>query len=252
MTEASGSARNAETVIQAYIARQPRLTWRRKALRGLLRRVGLTLLCRVEVEGLENIPDSGPTILMMGHISAIDPVVCMAVVTPRFVIPMTKVEGTKDRVLRFFIWWWGAYTVNRSEVDRSALLTSIELIRSGGLILIAPEGTRNPAGLQEAKDGLAYVATKANAVIVPTAISGAADFKQRWKRGRRAYARVTFGQPFRFDTQGRTRIPRDELSAMTREAMFQLALTQPDPSLRGVYSDLSQATTDHLIFVSPR
>ena len=47
------------------------------------------------------------------------------------------------------------------------------------------------------------------------------------------------------------RIRRPELEIMTREAMYQLALAQTDLSLRGVYSDVSQATTDTLEFVTP-
>lgn len=238
------------SAIENYIARQPRLAWRRRLLRGLLRTVGFSLLCRVEVRGLENIPRTGPTILMMNHISAIDPIVTMALVTHRFVIPMTKIENARTPVLGFFVRWWGAYTVNRDEVDRAALLSSIALLHDGQVILIAPEGTRTPDGLIAAKDGLAYIAAKADAVIVPTAVYGATDYLHRWKRLRRAFAGVAFGTPFKLRTDGRSRIPRDELARMTQEAMYQLALTLPDPALRGVYSDLEQATTDHLHFVT--
>lgn len=236
-------------LVQDYIDRQRRYIWRRRLLRGLIRGVGFTLLCKVDVSGLENIPGDGPAILMMNHISAIDPVVCLGAVTNRFVIPMTKIENVRNPLSGMLVWAWGAYTVNRDEVDRAALLNSIALLKSGQMILIAPEGTRHPEGLAEARDGLAYIATKADAAIVPAAVSGAVDFKQRWKRLRRAYARVTFGRAFRFKTGGRSRIPRDELRLMTQEAMYQLALTQPDPGLRGLYSDLSKASTQHLEFV---
>lgn len=240
----------AQLSVEDYIARQPRMAWRRQLLRGLLRTVGFSLLCKVDARGIENIPRSGPTILMMNHISAIDPIVTMAVVTHRYVIPMTKIENARSPVLGFFVRWWGAYTVNRDEVDRSALMNSIELLKSGQLILIAPEGTRNPHGLSEAKDGLAYIATKADAVIVPTAVHGAVGFKTRWQHFQRAFAGITFGRPFRFRTDGRTRIPRDELRLMTQEAMYQLALTLPDPTLRGAYSDTALATTDHIHFIT--
>lgn len=240
---------SATDAIQEYVNNQERYTWRRNILRGLIRTVGFTLLCKVDMDGLENIPDSGPTILMMSHISAIDPIVCLGVVTNRFVIPMTKIENARTPVLGWMVRWWGAYTVDRDQVDRAALMNSIELVKSGQLILIAPEGTRSRAGLREPKDGLAYIATKANAVIVPAAISGAVDWLDRWKRLRRAYARVSFGRPFRFKTEGRSRIPREELSTMMRESMYQLAAALPDESLRGVYSDLSKLTTDTLEFV---
>jgi 1-acyl-sn-glycerol-3-phosphate acyltransferase len=235
--------------IQEYVTRQERYRWRRAFLRGLIRTVGFHLLCKTEVIGSENIPADGPTILMMGHISAIDPVLCLGAVTSRYVIPMTKIENARNPLFGLLVKAWGAYTVRRGEFDRAALTNSIELLKSGQIILIAPEGTRHPEGLQQPRDGMAYIATKADAVIVPAALSDAVDFSKRWKRLRRAQARVTFGQPFRFRTGGRARVPRLELAQMMQEAMYQLALAQPDPSLRGVYGDLSRATTDHLEFI---
>lgn len=234
--------------VHDYVARQPQLAWRRQLLRGLIRTVGFGLLVRVDVEGLANIPDSGPCILMMNHISALDPVLCMGVVTHRFVIPMTKIENVQHPILGPFVRWWGAYSVNRDEVDRKALLNSIELVKSGQLILIAPEGTRHPEGLSRPKDGLTYVATKANAVIVPAAISNAVGWLGELKKGHRPQVQVNFGRPFRFNVTG-DRVPRETLSAMTEEAMYQLALTVADPALRGVYSAVEKATTEHLAFV---
>jgi len=235
--------------IEQYIAMQDRISWRRALLRGLIRSVGFNLLCKVEVTGKEHLPADGPTIIMMNHISAIDPIVCMGVIRPRYVIPMTKVENTHNPLLRFMVWWWGAYTVDRDTVDRSALNNSIDLLKSGQMILIAPEGTRHPEGLAEAKDGLAYVAVKAGATVLPTALTGTQDFTARWKRGRRAYARVTFGRPFRFNATPTDRLNKPHRQQMTREAMYQLALAQPDPNLRGVFSDVETATTDTLTFV---
>lgn len=238
-----------ELSVAEYVARQPRYSGRRRFLRWLIRTVGFGLLARTTISGAEHIPDDGPCILMMNHISLIDPAICLGAVTNRFVIPMTKVENARNPVFGLLVRMWGAYTVDRDAVDRRALINSIELLKSGQMILIAPEGTRHPEGLARPKDGLTYVAVRANAVIVPAALSDSADYLQRWKRLRPARVRLTFGRPFRFRAQGRSRIPRDELARMTEEAMYQLALTQPDPSLRGVYADVSQATTDMLEFV---
>jgi len=235
--------------VQHYVAQQPRLAWRRRALRAFIRTLGFKVLWKVEVTGAENIPDSGPAIIMMNHISALDPILCMGAVTNRFVIPMTKIENVQNPLFGLFVWWWGSYTVNRSEVDRKALVNSIELVKSGQMILIAPEGHRHPEGLAEAKDGLAYVATKANAVIIPTGISGAVGWKAKMLRLGRPQINVNFGRPFRLKTNGRERIPRDELTAMSHEAMYQLALAVKDETRRGFYSDLSKVTTQHLEFV---
>lgn len=239
----------APTDVQEFVARQPRYTWRRKILRGVIRILGFRVLWNVEVTGLENIPPDGPSIIMMNHISLIDPVLVMGAVTHRFVVPMTKIENMQNPLIGPFVRWWGAYPVKRGEVDRKALTNSIELIKSGQLILIAPEGHRHPEGLAEAKDGLSFVATKANAVIIPTGISGAIPWKDKLKRLQRPRINVNFGRPFRFKTYGEARLPREVLSAMSHEAMYQLALAIRDETRRGLYSDLSRATTKHLEFV---
>jgi len=235
--------------VQHYIAQQPRLVWRRRALRAFIRALGFRVLWRVEVTGAENIPDSGATIIMMNHISALDPILCMGAVTNRFVVPMTKIENAQNWFFGFFVWWWGSYTINRNEIDRKALVNSIELVKNGQMILIAPEGTRHPEGLAEAKGGLAYVATKAGAVIVPTGISGAVGWKAKMLHLQRPQINVHFGRPFRFKAEG-GRVPREDLSAMSHEAMYQLALAVKDETRRGFYSDMSKATTQHLEFIS--
>jgi len=235
--------------VEEYVARQGRYAWRRRLLRGLIRFVGFRMLAKVNVVGLENVPDEGPTILMMSHVSLIDPVVCMGVVTSRYVIPMTKIENAQSPVFGVLVRAWGAYTVRRGEVDRSALMNSIELLKSGQIVLIAPEGTRNPDGLTTPKDGMTYIATKADAVIVPTAMAGGQDYLDRWKHLRRTESTVAFGKPFRFKTPPTRRIPRDVLAQMTQEAMYQLAIAQTDSTLRGMYSDVENATTEYLDFV---
>jgi 1-acyl-sn-glycerol-3-phosphate acyltransferase len=236
------------TSVQEYIAMQPRLAWRRRLLRGLIRFLA-RLLTRTEFRGVDNIPDSGGTILMMNHISLLDPILCMGAVERRFVVPMTKIENVRNPLLAPFIRMWGAYSVHRGEIDRAALTNSIELIRSGQLILIAPEGTRQRYGLSRPKEGMTYVATKADAIIVPAAISGALHWQREFFTLQRPRIIVNFGRPFKFKTQGRARIPREELAAMTDEAMYQLANAVVDDTMRGVYSDLNKATTEHIEFV---
>jgi 1-acyl-sn-glycerol-3-phosphate acyltransferase len=240
--------------VQGYVERQPRLAWRRHIMRGAIRSVLFHIACRVRVYGEENVPDAGPGIVMINHISLLDPVLCMGAVNNRFVIPMTKVENMSNPVIGPLVRWWGSYSVNRGEVDRKALANSIELVRSGQLILISPEGTRNRTGLGTPKDGLAYIATKANAVIVPAAIIGADRWEKRVFTLQRPRISVTFGRPFRFAAPAEGRIPRETLAAMTTEAMYQLALAIPQQheAMRGAYRDVENATTQHLVFVDPR
>jgi 1-acyl-sn-glycerol-3-phosphate acyltransferase len=233
--------------VQEFVAMQPKYAWRRRVMRAFIGFV-FRLLLRLEVTGLENIPASGPSLLMMNHITLLDPVLCMVAVKQRFVIPMTKVENLENPFIAPFVRWWGSYSINRGEIDRKALMNSIELLKSGQLILIAPEGHRHPEGLSQPKDGFAYIATKADAVIIPVAISGAVGWQRAFKL-QRPRIQVNFGKPFKFKLGANGRVQRDDLPAMMDEAMYQLAMTVQDETRRGVYSDLSKATTNHLEFV---
>ena len=239
-----------ELSIDDYIARQPIYDQRRRYLHPLLR-AALPSFCRLEVEGLEHVPRAGRTCLMINHVSYLDPIVVTAAIPFRHTVSLSKIENFRIPVVGWLLRQWGHYPIQRGAYDRKALMQTIALLQSGQLVLMAPEGTRHPGGLQQAKEGLAYVASKADAVIVPAAICGAENWRTRLKSLRRAYAKVVFGPPFRFRTDGRKRIPRPELAQMITEAMYQLARAIPPQYayLRGHYSDIDSATSELLDFV---
>ncbi len=242
-----------ELSIEEYLARQPDFERARRIMHPLLRAV-VPSFCKVEVAGLENVPRQGRTCLMINHVSYLDPIVVTVSIPFRQTVSLSKIENFSIPVAGWFLRRWGHYPIQRGEYDRKALMQTIALLKSGQLVLMAPEGTRHPGGMRQAKEGLAYVATKADAVIVPTAICGAEDWRRRLKRFRRAYAKVVFGKPFRFRDSGSRRVPRPELAEMTAQAMHRLALTIPDDyaHLRGFYGDIENARSDRLEFVEDR
>ncbi len=232
-----------------FATQQDRYAASRRFIRNvLLRGIAFHLLVKLDVQGLENIPTSGPTLIMINHISGVDPVVAMGIVGPRFVVPMSKVENFRIPILGQLMQWWGMFPVHRGEVDRAALQNTVDLLKAGILVLMAPEGTRQPA-LIEGKDGVTYVALKANAAIVPMGIDGTREFWRNLKHLRRTRITVKVGRAFRFKTNGREHIPRAEMAHMTQEAMYQLAMLLPE-HLRGFYSDLSRATTETIEFMN--
>ena len=239
-----------ELTIDEFIARQPWHDKRRRIMHPMLR-AAVPTFCKLEVEGLEHVPREGPTCLMINHVSYLDPIVVTAAIPFRHTISLSKIENFSLPVVGWLLRQWGHYPIQRGEYDRKALMQTIALLKSGQLTLMAPEGTRHPDGLQRAKEGMAFVATKADAVIAPAAICGAEDWRTRLKSLRRAYAKVVFGRPFRFKTGGRRRIPRDELTRMIDQAMFQLARAMPDEYayLRGYYNNIESAEDDLLEFV---
>jgi 1-acyl-sn-glycerol-3-phosphate acyltransferase len=216
---------------------------RRRFLRFLLRTVGFTLLAKLDrVEGLENIPPSGPAILMINHIAFIDPIVVLHVV-PRNIVPLAKIEVYNYPLVGLIPKLWGVIPVRREEVDRRAIQQVMEVLRAGEIVLVAPEGTRNPF-LQRAKEGIAYLASRTGSPIIPVAIEGtpgfpALRFTQPWKG---PGAKIRFGRPFRYRAEFRHASHAD-LPMMTDEAMYVLAAMLPEHR-RGAYADLSLASQD--------
>jgi 1-acyl-sn-glycerol-3-phosphate acyltransferase len=117
----------------------------------------------------------------------------------------------------------------------------MDVLHAGEIILVAPEGTRNPQ-LMKAKEGFAYFASRSAAPIVPIAIEGSEyfptyPFSANW---RSQGVSVRFFPAFRYKSSYQ-RARREELRLMTDEAMYYLASNLPE-NRRGVYSDLSKAT----------
>lgn len=207
-------------------------------------RFGYWLLLRLKVDGLENVPDQGPVILIINHVSFLDPFV-VAASMPRLVTAMSKIENFSIPLWGLVFKLYGAIPVRRGEVDRQALKQALEVLKGDTMLLMAPEGTRSrQRALQKAHNGLAYIAHRSGAAVVPVAITGTPGFSGNIKRLRRTPVNIRLGAPFylRADTR---RLEREAMGAMTTEAMYQLAALLP-AEYRGVYADLERATNKHI------
>jgi 1-acyl-sn-glycerol-3-phosphate acyltransferase len=235
------------TIVSADFAlRQDRYVGSRQFIRDfLLRGLAFHVLARVSVEGLANVPEQGPAIIVYNHGHAIDPAVVAGAVSTRFVVPMSKIENFRLPIFGQLIRWWGAYPVRRGQYDRSAVQHTIDLLREGHPVLIAPEGTRQPA-LIRGKDGVAFAAARTGAPIVPVGIDGTLAFGHNLKRLRRTPIMVRFGRAFRLQRQGEVR--RDDLTRITDQIMYQIAGLLPEHR-RGYYRDLDRLTTDVFEFM---
>ena len=225
-----------------------RFETRRRLMRFLLRTIGFTLLAKVDhVEGIEKVPATGPAILMINHINFIDPFVVLNVL-PRNIVPMAKIEVYSYPVVGIFPRIYGVIPVQREEIDRRAVQGALDVLRAGEIILVAPEATRGPQ-LRRGKEGVAYLATRANVPIVPVAIDGTLGFPtfRLLPRWREPGANVRFGNPFVFKNFNQ-RAGKEMLRIMTDEAMYILAAMLQEHR-RGVYADLSLATQETIEWV---
>jgi 1-acyl-sn-glycerol-3-phosphate acyltransferase len=216
----------------------------RRVLRWMINNIGWTIFARIDparISGLENLPASGPAILMINHIAFIDPVVVLGNL-PRNIVPLAKAEVYRIPVWGIFPWLWDVIPVHREELDRRALERALQVLAAGEMILIAPEAHRHPA-LGQAREGVAYLGHKSGAPIIPVAIESTPGYPTLmgpWNR-RKAGAYFRLGRPIHFKPRaGRPR--REDLRLMTDEVLYQLAAMLPEQR-RGYYADLSRATT---------
>ncbi|MBN2548847.1 MAG: 1-acyl-sn-glycerol-3-phosphate acyltransferase [Anaerolineales bacterium] len=207
-----------------------------RTILGLIARLFFKLFSRIEVTGVENIPPQGGAILAPNHISRLDAGLVFIYMQRRDV---TGLVADKYKSKPFFRWLIGAIGpiwINRESADFQALREARDYLQNGGLLGVAPEGTRSKTGaLMRAKTGVAYLADKAASPIIPIAITGTEKFFSELKHLRRARLTLRIGEPFSLPPVERGE--RSEgLQRNTDEIMCRIAAMLP-PSYRGVYSD---------------
>lgn len=155
------------------------------------------LLFRTKVTGAENIP-AGGAMLAGNHVSYMDPVLLWCA-SPRPVHFMAKSELWESRVISWGLPRLWAFPVNRGEPDRTAISTATELLKSGELVGVFPEGSRSATGateLGQAHGGAAFIALRADAPVVPVAFAGT---ERVWPRGQKlprlARTHIRIGKP---------------------------------------------------------
>ena len=175
-------------------------------LLGLAARIGTQLFARVRFEGaLDAIPAEGPVILAANHVSNVDGVLLGGWVIPRLsrqVQWLGKREMFGVPIMGQVVRRYGVHPVDRSGADLEAFRLAERILDEGQILLLFPEGTRSRDGsLQKPRDGLAMLALRTGATIVPI---GVADTDRVWRRGQKlprpwpgGHVTVRVGQPFK-------------------------------------------------------
>jgi 1-acyl-sn-glycerol-3-phosphate acyltransferase len=187
---------------------------------------------------MERVPKEGGFIIASNHIGRLDAPLVYYLLGRRDIVLMVAEKYARVPGLRWFANRLDAIWVDRFNADLSALRASINVLKKGAILVLAPEGTRSKTGsLNEAKPGTSFLAIKANVPILPVALLGTWDVEvvSRLKRLKRLDIEVRVGEPFRLPPLQRQN--REEaMQAYTDEIMLRIAALLP-PELRGVYTD---------------
>jgi 1-acyl-sn-glycerol-3-phosphate acyltransferase len=161
------------------------------------------LLFQLRDAGASRVPSRGRAIVAGNHVSALDGVLLGLIVSER-----------RKRVTRFLVAaeffhhrWFGwaprafrQIPVHRGTRDVAALESAVEVVRTGALAGIFPEGMVNAGtDLLPGKRGVARIALATGAPVIPVGIWGTQDRWPRsglhWRRPWRPTLAITFGEP---------------------------------------------------------
>ncbi|MHB1467879.1 MAG: lysophospholipid acyltransferase family protein [Solirubrobacteraceae bacterium] len=185
------------------------------------------VLYRMHTQDAQLVPGCGPAILAPNHFSAMDHFFCGVYVRRRIRF-MAKSQLFKG-ALGWVLVHAGAFPVRRGQRDEQAIVTALEILRGGGVIVIYPEGGRSRTREigQRARPGVGRLALETGAPVIPVAIEGSVGV-HAWKRLRFPRVRVGYGTPMRFDalcdsSREQQQEVADEVLAAVRDLYSELA-----------------------------
>ncbi|MHB8643280.1 MAG: lysophospholipid acyltransferase family protein [Gaiellaceae bacterium] len=169
----------------------PDLAW---ALGRIYMGIPARLATRARLYGRERMPRAGGAVLAVNHLHWID-IPIVGATSPRTIHFVAKVEAAGSPLLGRFLRWHGTIAIRRGESDRDAVRAMREAARTGHVVGLFVEGTRQKTGRPgTAQPGAAMVAIQENVPVVPAAIYGT----QFWKPGNLAPCSVAYGHPIDF------------------------------------------------------
>ncbi len=199
----------------------------------------LRTFIRLEIRGRENLPQNGPVIAACNHLNLIDPPLHIISILPRDSIFMAKEELFQYwpiPVFRILMDAAEAFPVRRrgTPEERQQAIEFSERVLAEKLVFgMYPEGTRSKMGcLKEAYHGIAIIALRTGAPLIPVGIWGTEKLRGiGWLT--RPKVIINFGKPFTLPpVQGEP--TEEQLKELTEYIMGKIAAILP-PEYRGRY-----------------
>jgi 1-acyl-sn-glycerol-3-phosphate acyltransferase len=194
------------------------------------------LICRYRVRGLENVPATGPLLVVANHLSWYDPLL-LGLILPRRVWFFTKVEMFRWPIVGAACRATGQIPVHRGTSDRAALEKGLEYLREGKVLVVFPEGTvERDEQMIAAHTGIAMLALRTGVTVLPIAHTGTRRILRSFRSLLLPRVDIQIGAPFVPKVpEGVAR--KIELQAVTQEIMGRIAEMLPIEA-RGVFKSL--------------
>lgn len=202
-------------------------------------------LVRLEVCGRGHVPRGGPFLLVVNHLSFLDPIL-VAVACPRRMHALAKsTQFASGRVYAWLLPRVNAIPARRYKVDPQVVRTVLRLLEAGEGVCIYPEGERSWDGApQPLRRGTVRLLLKAGVPVVPCGISGSYEAKPRWSATRhRARVALRFGEPIVFgvhDTRAEREAAFDAAAARIVSSLARLSGTA-DAGAQGAERPVSRS-----------
>ena len=161
-----------------------------------LARLILKSVLTVELQGLENIPSTGPAVLLPNHTSFLDSVI-LGFFTSRNIWFMAKNSEYRHAFMKWFLRHASSFPVRRYTIDMLAVRNAIRVVQHGHILGIFPEGERTwDGGLLPLRIGTIRLLLALGVPVIPVGITGAYELMPRWTSSiRRVPVRYAIGKP---------------------------------------------------------
>ena len=201
---------------------------------NFLQRLTLRLLADYEVTGLDNVPGTGPLLIVANHQSNIDPSLIGATV-PRRTWFLAKHTMFHNYISSRFLRAYGAFPLNRLGGDIRAYRWLLGQLKNNKAVVVFPEGTRSNGILQKASVGLVKFALKAQVPILPVGITGTEKLGTILRViNPTGSIKVNIGNVFSIPYTGGP-VNSESLEYFTNMIMYRIADLLPEQK-RGVYA----------------
>lgn len=203
------------------ITRKPFFYW----LFQVIARVLLKLFFRFKIEGLENVPESGPFLLTSNHHNYLDGVILGAAIKRKISFMVLPNVFTQTWLHPYFHRHVGSIPINLDKPDTGAIKRALKILETGGIVCIFPEGPFSVRGeLVDGQPGVALVAMKSGVPIVIAGIKGTYEALTHGSYiPRPCEIRLKFGAPLLLDASILGKTNHDKREEVTDKIMDEIS-----------------------------